>query len=724
MYFSNNSLSSRIDMYNSVLSDLYVILNKDTEHTDEEIQIEIEKFVFNQFYQWNSNKPSNIVLSINLDKLTPKFKDIILDAMKSLTVYLQNLKDNVNTKGFKVKASSKETQLFNQKLMRMLKFVNINDIKNYVISYYLRMVTDKDKSIDFDDDYGSENVYLASVVVNIGKNITKMYYRELYKSYLETVSDENNKMSYSDWFNELSDDEKFSDEYETKFYVFLGGKIVEILCALSLVSTNVIKRSAKEKVYIIEIPEHIKSILDENNKIYSVPPKLPMIVPPKPYSPNELGGFFLNDSQEKNPLLIHKASYKCKSIIKDDIIYNMVNNIAFIPYKVNKQLLYYLVDKGEQYKILMSKDIIDNYENIVNKTTYIINKIKGLKSEYLLQENILKIAALYQNRKIYFPVRIDQRGRLYCEPHYFNYQGVELAKALLLFANPGIIRRNDEQAIEYLKIYGANCFGLDKSSHKKRIEWVDSNVEDIINYDNGKLIEKAKSKVLFLAFCMEFSRFYQFMCDESLWEFKTYLPIQLDATCNGYQHMAMLTLDHNLVKQLNLTTSTWDDTPKDFYGLIAANLIEHIKHKLSTALSINDREIYERLSKLAIQRKIVKKPIMTLGYNVSRPKMIEYLKEHFECDTKDKNWYKLKDDPTIKLKNSDFVIMARDIISVLTKLFPKLPDLINYLKEVAKICTNLGLYIPWTLPTGVTVKQGYLASDEVRLQPFTYSKKL
>jgi hypothetical protein len=54
-------------------------------------------------------------------------------------------------------------------------------------------------------------------------------------------------------------------------------------------------------------------------------------------------------------------------------------------------------------------------------------------------------------------------------------------------------------------------------------------------------------------------------------------------------------------------------------------------------LSINDREIYERLSKLAIQRKIVKKPIMTLGYNVSRPKMIEYLKEHFECDTKDKN---------------------------------------------------------------------------------------
>jgi hypothetical protein len=54
----------------------------------------------------------------------------------------------------------------------------------------------------------------------------------------------------------------------------------------------------------------------------------------------------------------------------------------------------------------------------------------------------------------------------------------------------------------------------------------------------------------------------------------------------------------------------------------------------------------------------------------------------------------LKDDPTIKLKNSDFVIMARDIISVLTKLFPKLPDLINYLKEVAKICTNLGLYIP------------------------------
>jgi DNA-directed RNA polymerase len=38
--------------------------------------------------------------------------------------------------------------------------------------------------------------------------------------------------------------------------------------------------------------------------------------------------------------------------------------------------------------------------------------------------------------------------------------------------------------------------------------------------------------------------------------FITFLPIQLDATCNGYQHLSLLSMDLSLAKELNLTTST------------------------------------------------------------------------------------------------------------------------------------------------------------------------
>lgn len=57
---------------------------------------------------------------------------------------------------------------------------------------------------------------------------------------------------------------------------------------------------------------------------------------------------------------------------------------------------------------------------------------------------------------------------MYCTPSYLNYQSNDLAKSLLLFANPGIIKRNVKQDINYLKVYGANCYGhgLDKQSFK------------------------------------------------------------------------------------------------------------------------------------------------------------------------------------------------------------------------------------------------------------------
>jgi len=59
---------------------------------------------------------------------------------------------------------------------------------------------------------------------------------------------------------------------------------------------------------------------------------------------------------------------------------------------------------------------------------------------------------------------MDFRGRIYCSSEYLNYQSTELAKSLLLFSKGEKILKNDLNSINYLKGYGANCFGLDKLS--------------------------------------------------------------------------------------------------------------------------------------------------------------------------------------------------------------------------------------------------------------------
>ena len=68
--------------------------------------------------------------------------------------------------------------------------------------------------------------------------------------------------------------------------------------------------------------------------------------------------------------------------------------------------------------------------------------------------------------------------------------------------------------------------GLDKKSFNDRVDWVDKNVDNIINFRNGQLIKQANNKLLFLAFCFEFNRWLQCINNHEVMYFDTYLPIE------------------------------------------------------------------------------------------------------------------------------------------------------------------------------------------------------
>lgn len=87
---------------------------------------------------------------------------------------------------------------------------------------------------------------------------------------------------------------------------------------------------------------------------------------------------------------------------------------------------------------------------------------------------------------------------------------------------------------------------------------------------------------MFLAFCIEFKRFYNFYLDENKSKFETFLPLQLDATCNGFKHMALLSNKSDLFKQLNLISSDASSDPNDFYNFLlykVINICEQKKNK-------------------------------------------------------------------------------------------------------------------------------------------------
>jgi len=648
--------------------------------------------------------------------------------------------------------------------------VNIfSDIGNIVISkYYYSLYKEyliqgikkysneckiyiESKSLDKDFDYKKSLL----IIDNFIKNNHKMESYELLtlarkiipQNILENINLNNTesilKYSLSDW---KLDNKDIVDIYETNSTLKnnIGAIIIEWCNEANLVQHSTISIARKEKRNYIFPSQAIIKLLDESKDytIKHLPLRIPMIVKPKTYEKKlvegkfkeVLGGYLLNDEKFTDGIIIPNWELKKSSFIKNDnVIYNLVNNVNSVGFKINKDMLDFINTYADKFNLLIPP--ISNYKikTRISKTEY--NKLESYVSRLDLQENILGLAKVYSNiKEFYLPVRIDYRGRMNCISQYLNYQSTELAKSLLLFSQGEKLMKNDTLAISYFKAYGANCFGnkLDKKSWYDRSKWIDDNENDILNYTNGILINKADNKLLFISFCLEYSRWKQSYNNIESSYFITYLPIQLDASCNGYQHLSLLISDHDMAKELNLTKSSHKDIPKDYYQFLLTALANLFKNKLNcNKLSLEDKKCYERLNNIFIKRSTIKKAIMTIPYNVSTHQMINYLKEHFTYmneDVKVANWscyvleYQYIEDPSILLSSKDISLIAIGLREVLETHFPKLKLLIDYLKSIANICNKLNLVIPWGSSSGLLVNQSYMASREVKLRPFSFSK--
>lgn len=242
----------------------------------------------------------------------------------------------------------------------------------------------------------------------------------------------------------------------------LGCKLIEVLEFADMVKKILVTTAQTQRHQELVISDQDLISKVGNHRILAVPTKLPMIVKPRPYDivdkKNIDGGYLLNDVYYHEGLIINNK-FKTTSVYTNEIC-DMVNKISSTPFKINTTLLDFILDPiNAKYNLLLDSTINDKLFN-TKRTRSQDRNFRSHNSKVTLQETILEIANFYRNfNKIYFPVRLDQRGRLYCRPGFFNYQSNELSKSLLLFAIPGKIKKNHLEFIMYLKGYGANCFG-------------------------------------------------------------------------------------------------------------------------------------------------------------------------------------------------------------------------------------------------------------------------
>jgi DNA-directed RNA polymerase len=219
--------------------------------------------------------------------------------------------------------------------------------------------------------------------------------------------------------------------------------------------------------------------------------------------------------------------------------------------------------------------------------------------------------------------------------------------------------------------------------------------------------------------------------------FNSYLPIQLDASCNGYQHLALLTKETKLFDKLNLDESTFDDTPKDFYKYIIEKTNKYVNNQidiLSNTVNLNET-VSKLLSRLKVIEKIkfersIVKTMMTKSYNAFIIKqvdnIIKNLKEYSDVviiNNKPVNKkYYIYIDLDVKIRRQYILTFVMCLKHVLNEESPKIKELSSYLNNLVKICTRLQMPIPWNLPSGAFIKESYLIFKEVPIKAFTFLK--
>ena len=361
----------------------------------------------------------------------------------------------------------------------------------------------------------------------------------------------------------------------------------------------------------------------------------PMIIEPLDWEGLYGGGFLPDEGEERrfDLSLIKAASKKDREALQNKEIptsvLSAINHMQKTAFCVNEQMLEVLLDYHEDINYLQKQNRVDfAYYRILrevlssgiyeaskdevykhfSKTKFIqltsedalsttdkkrIDKaLKSIKKEkniekFKLDSHLYYEIAKYKQgfdtivniakemkkeyEKFYFVWRMDFRGRLYPQQTLLNPQSGDLPKSLLLFWEQKPL---DKDGLDWFFIHAANCYGeVDKEPFEERVAWVKEKHEEILasarDYRKESFWKKAGDPLKFLAWCFEYARYVQ-----NPSTFKTGIPIAIDGSNNGFQHITALLKDSDGAKSVNVLPHFENGVLKvaDFYAEVAEAL--------------------------------------------------------------------------------------------------------------------------------------------------------
>lgn len=413
----------------------------------------------------------------------------------------------------------------------------------------------------------------------------------------------------------------------------LGMKLIELFVEVTGLADNNLVREGRRTIYRLGVtPATQEWLAKMHGRCELLEPRYtPMIVPPKDWTNPVNGGYLTRDNRIN---IIGSMS----SATRDDLfsmdlskVYQAVNRAQSTGWKINSKVLSIVKQLWTEGSTLgglpaqealalevrpadiptdcKAEDLPEDQRARLKvwraRVTETHTQNAKLMSKRLSVASQLSMAGDVDGEDaIYFPHNLDFRGRIYSVVTGLSPQGNDLSKSLLQFSKGKPL---GETGGYWLCVHIANLFGVDKVSFDDRVAWTQGNAEALLDsamspLDGDRFWETADEPFEALAACFEFAGFTIAGND-----FVSHLPIAMDGTCSGLQHLSAMLRDTVGGSAVNLMPNA---KPSDIYTQVATKVEEYLVDEAATSDCAA-----AWMGK--VSRKIVKRPTMTFAYSVT-----------------------------------------------------------------------------------------------------------
>jgi len=479
-----------------------------------------------------------------------------------------------------------------------------------------------------------------------------------------------------------------------------------------------------------ELLDWLASAMDDELVFWPV--YMPTIIKPRPWEGPKDGGYWTPFI--RSPFLVRfRASHEEQRQRAIDeymsldmpLVYESINFVQDTGWRINKRVLevaQYVREKGlplgkipvNQKQDLRArpetedKEIMDQWREEASITnTY---NAKLVARVLTVKRTLDHAERMSCEPAFWFPHMLDFRSRMYPIPSDLSPQGNDLHHGLLEFSEGKAL---GEHGSTWLAIHLANQFGMEKKSFQERIDWVTANHAMWLAIEADPIADRRWAEAdggenawQALAAAIEYANYLKHGT-----EYVSFMPVRVDGTCNGIQHLSAMVRDRVGGASVNLLPA---ESPTDIYSDVAEELLEMLKARKGD----NYADMWLGLFGDKVPRAVAKRPVMILPYGGTIRSYLEYTEEWL--DEADPLHSAIPKEHRPKAIGYLSKLLWQAVNAKLTKA----REVMDWLQKCSKRASSTGRPLYWVTPAGFVVRHFYGAREKKQIETKIDGQKL